>query len=330
MARAVRPPGNGAGEILIRPNSLPCRAVRGLNGPGSGGGSVKQMEMLEWQSKPRLREPVMLAAFEGWTDAGSAASGAASYLAERWGARTFASIEAEEFYDFTGVRPQVRLRDDLSREIVWPHNRFLAASLPGPHDVVLLIGTEPHLRWRAFCRCVTDVATELGVRSVFTLGAMLADVAHTRAVPVRGSTADTRMADRLGLRRPQYQGPTGIVGVLQDAFAQVDIPAASLMAQVPHYIPSTPSPKATLAIVERVCDLLATRVATTDLEIASAAYVRQVSEVVAADDDIAGYVLQLEGRADESDLSEGLDELPSGDALAAELERFLREQDGPT
>lgn len=288
------------------------------------------MDMLDWLSRPRLREPVMLAAFEGWTDAGSAASGAATYLAGKWDARPFADIDAEEFYDFTGVRPQVRLREDLTREIVWPLNRFLAATLPGPHDVILLIGTEPHLRWRAFCRCVTEVATELGVRSVFTLGAMLADVAHTRTVPVRGSTADPRMADRLGLRRPQYQGPTGIVGVLQDSFARADIPAASLMAQVPHYIPSTPSPKATLAIVQRICDLLATHVPTTDLEIASAAYERQVSEVVAADDDIASYVLQLEGRADRDDLSVELDNLPSGDVLAAELERFLREQDGPS
>jgi hypothetical protein len=149
-------------------------------------------------------------------------------------------------------------------------------------------------------------------------------------VPVRGSTADNRMAERLGLRRPQYQGPTGIVGVLQDAFAKVDIPVASLMAQVPHYIPSTPSPKATLALVERACSLLSTHVPTTELEIASAAYERQVSEVVAADDDIAGYVSQLEGRVDEDDVPVDLHDLPSGDALAAELERFLREQDGST
>jgi proteasome assembly chaperone (PAC2) family protein len=286
------------------------------------------MDMLNWLSKPRLREPVMLAAFEGWTDAGGAASGAASYLAGKWLAHPFAEIDAEEFYDFTGARPQVKLRDDRTREIVWPENRFLGATLSGPHDVIILIGNEPHLRWRTFCECVTSVARELDVRSVFTLGAMLADVAHTRPVPVRGSTADTQMAERLGLRRPQYQGPTGVVGVLQDAFAKVDIPVASLMAQVPHYIPSTPSPKATLALVERACSLLSTHVPTTELEIASAAYERQVSEVVSADDDIAGYVSQLEGRRDEDEVPVDLHDLPSGDALAAELERFLREQDG--
>jgi proteasome assembly chaperone (PAC2) family protein len=287
------------------------------------------MEMLSWSNRPRLREPVMLAAFEGWTDAGAAATGAATYLAGKWAARPFAEIAAEEFYDFTEARPRVRLRQDLTREIVWPQNRFLAASLPGADDVVLLIGTEPHLRWQAFCRCVTTVATQMGVRSVFTLGSMLADVAHSRTVLVRGSTADVRMGERMGLERPRYEGPTGIVGVLQDAFAQVDIPVASLMAQVPHYVPTARSPKAMLAIVERICDLMATRVPTAELEIASAAYERQVSEVVAADDDIAGYVRLLEGRADENDL-EHVGDLGSGDELAAELERFLRQQGGPT
>jgi proteasome assembly chaperone (PAC2) family protein len=285
------------------------------------------MDGLRWESRPRLRAPMMIAAFEGWTDAGGAASGAAAFLSSRWRARQFADIDAEEYYDFTARRPQVRLRGDLSREIVWPANRFLAASIPGGGDVVIMIGTEPHLRWRAFCGCVTSVAAELGVTAVFTLGAMLADVAHTRPAPVRASTADAALADRLGLRRPQYQGPTGIVGVLQDAFAQASIPVGSLMAQVPHYIPGTPSPKATLAIVERVCDLLNTRVSTEDLERAVATYEGQVNEVVAADDEMAGYVRDLERRAEQADEASGLGELPSGDALAAQLEQFLREQD---
>ena len=287
------------------------------------------MDALRWESRPALRRPVLLAAFEGWTDAGGAASGAASYLVERWQAASFADIDAEEFYDFTVSRPQVRLLADRSREIVWPSNRFLSAHVDGPHDVIILIGVEPHLRWRSFCDCVTAVAREMGVEAVFTLGAMLADVAHTRTVPVRGSSADAALAERLGLDRPQYQGPTGIVGVLQDAFAGVGTPVGSFMAQVPHYIPNTPSPKATLAIVQRACDLLATHVTTTDLEIASAAYERQVNEVVDNDDDMAAYVRQLEERTDqhETDL---LGDLPSADALAAELERFLREQGGPS
>lgn len=271
----------------------------------------------------------MLAAFEGWTDAGSAASGAGSYLADQWGAREFADIDPEEFYDFTALRPQVRLREDRSREIEWPQNRFLAART-SDCDVILMIGIEPHLRWRAFGQCVTTVATDLGVRVVFTLGAMLADVAHTRAAPVRGSTADPVLARRFGLSRPRYEGPTGIVGVLQDALAKVNIPVGSLMAQVPHYIASTPSPKATLAIVERVAELLSTHVSTSDLERATLAYERQVSEAVAADEDVVHYVRELERRADEGDAEDQLPEIPSGEALAAELERFLRDQGDST
>jgi len=269
----------------------------------------------------------MVAAFRGWTDAGGAASSAAAYLAGQWNARQFASVEAEEFYDFTSLRPQVRLTDDGTREIVWPENRLLATSVPGSRDIVFLIGVEPHLRWGAFCDCVTTVAQSVGIEELVTLGAMLTDVVHTRAAPVRGWTSDPRLSDRFGLSRPQYEGPTGIAGVLQDAFAKIDVPVASLMAQVPHYVPSTPSPKATLALVERVCELLETRVSTSPLELASASYEREVSEVVAADDDIAGYVRQLEERA-EGDNAVSLADLPSREALAAELERFLREQGG--
>ncbi len=289
--------------------------------------TVTVMDALQWRKRPTLKQPVMLVAFQGWTDAGGAASSAATYLAEQWNAWPFASIDAEEFYDFTSSRPHVRLNDQGAREILWPENRFLAASAPG-QDLVLLVGSEPHLKWRTFCQCVIEVATTLDVQSVFTLGAMLTDVPHTRSVPVRGSTTDPRLAERFVMPRPRYEGPTGIVGVLGSALAKVDIPTASLMAQVPHYVPSTPSPKATLALVERVTELLGTRVAIRPLEVASVAYEHEVSEVVAADDDIAGYVQQLEAR-NENDTAVGpLEDIPSGDALAAELEQFLREQDG--
>lgn len=305
------------------------------------------MSALRWESRPRLRQPVMLAAFEGWTDAGAAASGAATYLCERWQARPFADIDAEEFYDFTVRRPESRLRGEHSREVIWPANQFLAAPVGGPHDVVVLIGSEPHLRWRTFCDCVTTVATELGVVRVFTLGAVIAEVAHTRAFPVRGSSADPVLAARFALEPPRYQGPTGIIGVLQDAFAKVAVPVGSLMAQVPHYISPTPSPKATLALVERVCELLGTHVATSDLQAEVGAYERRITEAVAADDTTAAYVRELERRADRAatprprgdhpvgdralgdlplgDLPAG--DLPSGDALAQQLEQFLREQD---
>jgi hypothetical protein len=271
----------------------------------------------------------MIAAFDGWTDAGGAATGAALYLSAQWGALQFADIEAEEFYDFTQRRPQVRLAADLSREIVWPVNRFLATTAGDAPDVIIMVGTEPHLRWKAFSDCVTAVATELQVAAVFTLGAMLGPVVHTRPAPLRVSTADTRLAQRLGLQRPQYQGPTGIVGVLQDAFAKVAIPAGSVMAQVPHYIPGTPSPKATLAIVERIAHLLQANVGTGELERAAATYENQVSEAVGADDEMARYVDELQRRVDDADRVEGVSELgdlPSADNLVAQLEEFLREQ----
>jgi proteasome assembly chaperone (PAC2) family protein len=285
------------------------------------------MSALRWENRPQLHKPAMILAFEGWTDAGSAASGAASYLSSRWDARVFADIDAEDFYDFSVLRPQVRLRDDMSRDIIWPQNRFFAASMPGAQDVIIMTGCEPHVRWRSFCACVTEVATELGVQSAFTLGAMLSDVAHTRPAPVRGSSADPGLAKRLGLRRPRYEGPTGIVGVLQDAFAKVDIPVGSLMAQVPHYISGTASPKATLALVGRVCDLLQTEVSTVDLQRAAATYESEANEAVAAEDETAGYVRELERRADQADGGADFDDLPSGDALAIQLEQFLREQD---
>ncbi|MGH9045268.1 MAG: PAC2 family protein [Acidimicrobiales bacterium] len=278
-----------------------------------------------------MEDPILVAAFEGWTDAGNAASSAATYLAEKWGAEEFALVNGDEFYDFTTLRPQVRLDANGSREIVWTQNRFLASSRSqaGGQDVVFLIGSEPHLRWRTFSRCVTEVAASLKVQFMVTLGAMLTDLPHTRTSLVRGTTNDQGLIDRFRLVRSQYQGPTGIVGVLQDAFHTIDVPVVSFMAQVPHYVSGTPSPKATLALVERVRDLLAIDVETAQLQLASAAYERQVSEVVASDEDISRYVHELERRFDENDDNlTGLSDLPSGDALAAELERFLREQGG--
>jgi predicted ATP-grasp superfamily ATP-dependent carboligase len=268
---------------------------------------------------------MLIAAFEGWTDAGGAATGAASYLAKAWHARRFASIDAEEFFDFTQRRPLVSLTNDLTREIIWPPNHFLAASTGDTHDVILLIGTEPHMRWKTFAGYVIEVARELKVESVFTLGSMLGQAVHTRPATVRVSTADPALGSRLGLKPPQYQGPTGIVGVLQDALAQAGIPAGSMMTQVPHYVPATPSPKATIALVKQVCGLAGTNVSTFDLEQAALRYEREVTEAVAASSDIADYVTQLESRMDDS-AGTGEEDLPSGDALIAQLEEFLREQ----
>ncbi|MEA2932817.1 MAG: hypothetical protein QOI56_1602 [Actinomycetota bacterium] len=290
-------------------------------------GTLGVMDHVLWESRPSLRRPVLLAAFEGWNDAGDAASSAVRYLRDRWQAKPFATIDPEEFFDFSSTRPLVGLDDDLAREIVWPSNELSAASLPGTsRDVVVLLGTEPQLKWRTFTGELVQVATSLGVELVVTLGALLADVAHTRPVRVTGTAADNELVQRLGLTRSTYEGPTGIVGVLHEAFSRAGIPSASLWAAVPHYVAATPSPKASLALVERAARLLSTSLFTADLQVMAADYERQVSEVVDSDDDVSAYVRRLEDHTDDPDDDGGSLELMSGDALADELERYLREQ----
>ena len=286
------------------------------------------MDYVRWQDRPQLRRPVLIAAFEGWTDAADAASTAVRFLRDEWSARPFATIDHEDFYDFTATRPQVRLVEGISRRIEWPETELSWAALPGTsRDVVVLLGHEPQLKWRTFTDQVVNLAKDLHVELIVILGALLADVAHTRPVRVTGTAADADLVRRLNLGRSTYEGPTGIVGVLHDAFSKAHLPSASLWAAVPHYIASTPSPKASLALVERAADLLSTPVDTTDLRITADDYERQVSEVVAADDDVIAYVQRLESSADEDDELAGM-EMVSGDALAAELERFLREEHG--
>jgi predicted ATP-grasp superfamily ATP-dependent carboligase len=282
------------------------------------------MEIVRWERRVQLRRPVLIAAFEGWNDAGDGASLAVGYLAEAWSARRFATVDPEEFYDFTATRPQVRLGEDGTRQIEWPATELWAAGLPGTgRDVVLLRGVEPQLRWRTFCAAVVGVARTVGAELVVTLGALLADVPHTRPVRVSGMAHDPMLAERLGLHRSTYEGPTGIVGILHDACIRAGLPSASLWASVPHYVSQVPSPKAALALVERSAALVGTRVDPVELRAAALAYVEQVSERVADDEDAAAYVAQLEAADDEE--QESASALPSGDTLAAEVERFLRD-----
>jgi len=274
-----------------------------------------------------LRRPVLIAAFEGWNDAGDGASAAAAYLARRWRAERFATIDPEEFYDFTATRPEVRIEGDTTRAIDWPENVFSFSPLGATaRDVVFLRGVEPQLRWRTFSSLVVEVATAVGVELVVTLGALLAEVPHTRPVRVTGTAADQQLVDRLGLRPSRYEGPTGILGVLQDALHRAGVPSASLWATVPAYVGQTPSPKATLALVAHLAELFDVSVPTVDLDVASAAYERQVNEVVSADEDASAYVRSLE-EAEDSDPAEDLDEheLPDGDELIDEVERYLRD-----
>lgn len=278
---------------------------------------------LNEHSEIQLRAPILIAAFRGWNDAGDAASFAASHLARVWSAKKVASIDPEEFYDFQAVRPQVELVDGVTRKITWPSNEFSAATHPSSeHDVLLLMGTEPNVRWKTFCGVVVDVARRHDVSLVLTFGALLADVPHSRPVHITGTAVDPALIERLNLYRSRYEGPTGIVGVLHDAFAQAGIPSASLWAAVPHYLAVTPNPKAALALVEKATELVGIPADVGDLTRATAAYEERVTEMVAADEDIRAYVTMLEERADEMQP----EDLPSGEALAAELERFLRDQ----
>ncbi|MBA2537914.1 MAG: PAC2 family protein [Actinobacteria bacterium] len=274
---------------------------------------------------PALRRPVLVAAFRGWNDGAQGASLAAGYLAQAWGARRFADLDPEEFYDFQATRPHVALEEGYTRRIDWPENVFYHAELPGlDRDVVLLLGIEPNLRWRTFSDEVVSLARELQIELVVTLGALLADVPHTRPVPVTGSATDPELVEELGLSASRYEGPTGIVGVVHDSCRQASLPSASLWAAVPHYASLAASPKAALALCGRLAALLSTTIDLTELERAAEAYEQQVSEAVAQDEETEAYVQELERRRDT--LGDELD-VPSGDTLAAELTRFLREHE---
>jgi proteasome assembly chaperone (PAC2) family protein len=268
---------------------------------------------------------VLVAAFRGWNDGAQGASLAASFLAQSWSAERFADIDPEEFYDFQAVRPHVRLEEGLTRKIDWPENAFYSAAVPGAdRDAVILLGVEPNTRWRTFSEAVTGLAAELGVELFVTLGALLADVPHTRPAPVTGSASDPELVQELGLAASRYEGPTGIVGVLHDSCRAAGIPSASLWAAVPHYVSLAASPKAALALSERLAALLGTSLDLGDLERAAEAYELQVSAAVAQDEQTEEYVHELESRRDA--LGEELD-VPSGDTLAAELTRFLKEHE---
>src|SRR6266480_5096766 len=277
--------------------------------------------------RPQLTRPVLIAAFRGWNDGAQAASLAAGYLAKTWEAERFADLDPENFFDFQATRPHVSLEDGVTRHIDWPETAFYHARPEGlDRDVVLLLGVEPNLRWRTFTELLIGLVRELGVEMMITLGALLADVPHTRPSPVTGSASDPELVRQLGLSSSRYEGPTGIVGVLHDACKRAEIPSASLWAAVPHYVSLTPSPRAAVALCERLGSLIGFEIDVEELEEAAQSYEEQVSEAVASDEDTASYVEELERRVDSLEEEEE-GELPSGDALAAELTRFLRERD---
>src|SRR3954454_7099666 len=288
------------------------------------------MQPLIWERRPDgLRAPALVCAFKGWNDAGDAASAALQFVGASLNAQRFAELDPEEFYDFQATRPQIKLTEGRTREITWPTIEIYEARVPrAPRDLVLLGGPEPSMRWRTFSSAVVELAEALGVQMVVTLGALLTDVPHTRPVHITGLSTDESLVERLGVSSGNYEGPTGITGVLHGACGQAGLPSASLWASVPHYVAAAPNPKAALALVRRLELLVGVTVDAGELESAAADYERQVSLAVQSDPDVQAFVERLERAAEEDDPDIDPTDLPSGDALARDFQRFLRQR-GP-
>jgi proteasome assembly chaperone (PAC2) family protein len=283
------------------------------------------MDALAWEAEPpELRAPVLVSAFAGWNDAAGAATTALTTAAESLDADLIAQIDPEEFFDFQANRPTIRLTEGQTREIEWPGNVVLAATPAGAErDLVFLAGTEPNLRWRTFADGIAEMAEALGVEMVVTLGALIADVAHTLPVPITGLASDAELVEQLDLARSNYEGPTGVVGVLHDACRRRGIPSASLWAAVPHYVAAVPNPKAALALLRRLEGLVGVAVEASGLEEETESYERQVSRAVAANPEIEELVRRLEQeQAERLNVEE---DVPSGEALARDFERYLRQ-----
>ncbi|MCT9093743.1 PAC2 family protein [Streptomyces sp. ASQP_92] len=280
--------------------------------------------MIELEGVPELVDPVMIAAFEGWNDAGDAASSAVAHLDGVWKGEVFAALDAEDYYDFQVNRPTVWL-DGGVRKVTWPTTRLSVVRVGGdkPRDLVLVRGIEPSMRWRSFCNEILGFAHELGVEMVVVLGALLGDTPHTRPVPVSGVTSDPDLARTMDLEETRYEGPTGIVGILQEACTHAGVPAVSLWAAVPHYVSQPPNPKATLALLNRLEDLIDLRIPLGELAEDARAWQLGVDQLAAEDSEVAEYVQTLEEARDTADLPEA-----SGEAIAREFERYLRRRDG--
>ncbi|MEE3275356.1 MAG: PAC2 family protein [Actinomycetota bacterium] len=301
--------------------------------PGAGMGSkVREpvgVEELRWQVDDLsgdLERPIVAVAYRGLFDASGAATAAVTWMADRFDAAVVGDVDPESFFDFTQERPVVEFNDDGDRRLRWPSNDVLVAhGGDAPRDLVLMSGVEPHLRWRTFAETLVQVVAHTGAESVVTLGAMAGMAPHTRPLGVVASSTNPRLAERLGLDRPSYQGPTGLIGVLHNTLDRADIPVISLRVSVPHYVPDTPNPKATRSLLRRFEQVTGVKTGYADLDESAAEWQRHVDAAVNVDTEISEYVRRLESDADESE-----EMLPSGDDLAAEFEAFLREQDRPS
>jgi predicted ATP-grasp superfamily ATP-dependent carboligase len=287
------------------------------------------MTDLIWHDRPDLRDPILVCAFKGWNDAGEAATAALSFIRDHFDSSEVAEIDPEEYYDFTAVRPTVRLSEGRTREIDWPANTVSVARVPGADaDLVMLQGVEPSLRWRRYAENVLETARQLNVRTIISLGALLADVPHSRPVSITGiATGD--LVERLGFERTNYEGPTGIVGVVQHTCTAAGVPAASLWASVPHYVAAAPNPKVALALVRAFEGAAGLAVDAGELEDAAAEYERQVSAAVASDPEVKAFVERLETAMDEVEEENPSEErIPSADSIARDFQNFLRQR-GP-
>jgi proteasome assembly chaperone (PAC2) family protein len=285
------------------------------------------MKPVQWRERPELRSPALVCAFKGWNDAGEAATAALGFLADSFDATDVARIDPEEFYDFTAVRPTVRMTEGQSRVIDWPENTLQAARVAGAdHDLLLFQGVEPSLRWRGFCQIVIDMARELGAGMVITFGALLADVPHTRPVPMTGICSDQGLVQKLGFEQSSYEGPTGIVGVLHHACTQAGLTAVSLWASVPHYVAAAPNPKAALALLRSFEGVAGVAVDASDLEQSADEYERQVNAAVATDPDVKSFVERLERTIDEVTEDSPPERIPSADSIARDFQRFLKQK----
>jgi proteasome assembly chaperone (PAC2) family protein len=274
---------------------------------------------------PELREPTLIAAFAGWSDAGGAATAAAQYLVERWRAKRFAEFEAEEFYDFTQLRPTVRYEGDV-RRIDWPENAFSFHETP-ERDLIIFNGIEPHLHWKSYTQSFIDILQRFNVKLVVTLGALFVEYPHTRPLRITGNAPDPDMQARAGIytRGGRYQGPTGISGVLGATFRELDLPAASIWANVPHYVSASPNPPATLAILKSLSAMLAVEIPLGRMVRASAAFDSQLSEATSKNTEVSEYVRTLEERVDaEAATDEPRPELPAPEMIVEDIEEFLR------
>jgi proteasome assembly chaperone (PAC2) family protein len=284
------------------------------------------VDSLRWEGDiPQLRNPVLVCSFRGWNDAAAAASTALTTVGDAFDGELIAEVDAEEFFDFQTTRPTIVLSEGQARRIEWPHNNLIAARIPGAdRDLVLLDGTEPSLRWRTFSETIATAADALGVEMVITLGALIAEVSHTLPVPITGLASDEKLVEELDLQRSNYEGPTGIVGVVHDCCRQVGMTSASLWAAVPHYVAAVPNPKAALALLRRLEGLTGIAVDATELEEEATSYEDQINRAIAANPEIEELVDRIE--AEQSEQLEGTEDLPSADTIARDFQQFLRQQ----